>query len=414
MFHSQSRIPRGVFFRLIVPLNIMCSLILIASTSLFAGQPPRTVGFNADITGGGNGPDLSVQNISQAPNRYVGFYGSFPSVSFKARGEHSSLDSNYAFGYNWNGTDPSYETKSHSASLGYTANLNEHWKLNLADQFFMTSDVSTFKLLSGGTTDAEQFQYVFTPIFLRSSQSNVASIGMDRNFNKKSYLTINGSYSTLDYPNNSLTTGILSDQQRIAATITYNYKGERNSWSIGYSGAQMNFVSFENSRNHAAIFGFSHQFTPVLSFSIDVGPSYLETLEEVKSPVGANVTLSVKRVVRKGSFNVMFKQTSGDTSGLGSVSTYRNLDLTYNRTFGKDVSLAVTVSGFDSQGLQVNAFSARGISAGGSMAYALGRTWSLAWGGQYQHYAGYHQTADYDQKRAFMSLRYSNPELWRF
>jgi len=226
-------------------------------------------------------------------------------------------------------------------------------------------------------------------------------------------LTINGSYSTLDYPGETLTPGVLSDQKRIAAVATYTHSGEHYTWSLGYSGARFNFSIFQNSFNHSALAGYSYQFSQALSLRIDVGPSYLDSLDNVKSPVGVNVTVNLKRTVQKGSFGLTVSQTSGDTSGLGSVSTFREAGLNLNRALSRSVSISADASAFDTQGLQINSVSARGIRGGGSIGYTLGRDWSLNWGGQYQHYEGY-TTSGYDQKRLFMSLIYSKPALWRF
>jgi hypothetical protein len=118
-------------------------------------------------------------------------------------------------------------------------------------------------------------------------------------------------------------------------------------------------------------------------------------------------------MIPKGSFVLTLNQTGGGVSGLGSVSTFRDLGLNMSRTLGKTTTISANVSGFNSQGLQVNALSARGVAAGGYFGFAIARKWSLNCGGQFQHYEGYN-TPGYDQKRVFMSLRYSNPELWRF
>ncbi|HET9132057.1 MAG TPA: hypothetical protein VFO86_13970, partial [Terriglobia bacterium] len=98
---------------------------------------------------------------------------------------------------------------------------------------------------------------------------------------------------------------------------------------------------------------------------------------------------------------------------LGSVSRNRDAKLDMAHTFGRSTTISANLSGFDTNGLQVNPLSARGIAAGGNIRFLFSRDWSLNWGAQYQHYEGY-TTPGYDQKRIFMSLRYSDPELWRF
>jgi hypothetical protein len=105
------------------------------SSTLLGGQGQYSVGVNADITGGGNGPNLPGNNLAQNSDEFAVFLGTYPSLSFKARGEHSTLDSSYGFGYDRNFTDPSYETKTHNAALSFSTTLGPKWGLNLADSF---------------------------------------------------------------------------------------------------------------------------------------------------------------------------------------------------------------------------------------------------------------------------------------
>ena len=414
MFPSLERFCNALSFRRTLHLVAAVVVLFGCSIESFAGQGKYTMGVSADATGGGKSPDFAGSSVSSNFQDYAAFLATYPSLKFTARGEHSSLDSSYGFGYEKSYFDPSYETKSHSANLAFSSNLGPKWKLKLADAFSMTNDISSYRLLSGATPDSTQFQFAFTPVFARSNRSNTATADLNRIFNRKSSLTVSGTFSRLDYPSSSLTSGVLSDQKRILVAATYTHSGEHYSWSLGYSGARFNFSSFQNSFNHSAHVGYSYKFSPALSLRIDVGPSYLESLENIKSPVGVNATVTLNRNIQKnGSFALTVSQTSGDTSGLGSVSTFREASLNMNRAIGRSVSISASVSAFDTEGLQVNSLSARGGSAGGSIGYSLGREWSLNWGGQYQHYEGYN-TAGYDQKRVFMSLRYSKPEFWRF
>jgi len=413
MFPSSSRIRHASKVRFTFQMIAMVFITAYSST-LLSGQVKYSVGVTADITGGGNTPNVPTQNsFSLAP-----FIGTYPSVAFRARGEHSSLDSTYGFGYDRTFSDPTYETKTHNATLAFSSKFGPKWSFNLSDTFYKSSNISSFRLLSGATPvpDPEapdQFQYVFTPVFFNSNQSNTATVGLDRMLNKKSSLIISGSYATLYYPNASLTTGVLSDQKRISASVSFRRSGEHYSWTLGYSGARFNFAAFQNSLNHSATIGYSYQFSPALSFQITAGPSFLEGLDSVKSPLGTTVTATLNRVIPRGSLALTASHTSSETSGLGSVSRNRDLSLGMTHAFGKTSTLSANVSGFDTQGLQTNGVSARGISAGGTYGLAVSRDWSLNWGAQYQHYEGYN-TSGYDQKRLFMSLRYNKPELWRF
>jgi hypothetical protein len=390
----------------------LAAIISGSSTALLGGQGKYTLGMTADITGGGAGSTFPGTAAAQNPNTFAPFVGSYPSITFKARGEHAELDSNYGFGYEKYFTDPSYENQTHSASLAFSTPLGPKWSLSLADNFSNTSNISTYRLLSGTTVDPEQFQFAFTPIFARSNQSNTASIGLEWALNKRSSMSMNGSYSTLNYPGGPLTAGVLSDQKRISAAVSYRRSGEHYSWTVGYTGARFNFAAFQDSFDHSAIVGYSYMFSPKTSIQLSAGPSYLQSLENIKTPLGVTATATLSRMVQKGTFTLSVSQTGGGTSGLGSVSRFREALLSMTHSLGQFTRVSANVSGFNSTGLQVNPVSARGISAGGNIEFPLDRYWSLNFGGQYQHYEGYN-TAGNDYKRVFASLRYGNPELWR-
>ena len=413
MFPSCQRIFPSRTLQRCIQVFFAGALMAVFSPGIYAGQIKYNLGVDADVTGGVSGPEITGSTVSSTDYRYVAFYGTYPSLHFDARGERSTFVSSYAFGFDKYNSDPSREDRSHAASATFSTKFGPRWSLNLSDSFSMTSDISTFRLLGGVTTNPDQFQFVFTPVFVRSNRSNTANLSVEHKFNERSSLSFSGSYSTLFYPGGPVISGVLSDQQRISESVTYTHGGERNTWRVGYSGAQFIFTSFQNSRDHSGILGYSHKFSPVLSLRIDVGPSYLETLENVDTPFGMNASVSLDRTVHKGSFSLALNQTSGDTSGLGSLSTYRRATIAMSHTFGRSTTVSADISGFDSQGLQLNSASARGVAAGGSIGVGIGRGWSMNFGGQYQHYEGY-SNSGYDQNRIFMSLRYSKPDLWRF
>jgi hypothetical protein len=412
MFPSFERFRRTAGLKYTFYMSALVAIILGSSTAVLGGQGKYTLGMTADLTGGGAGPTYPGITGAQNPNTFAPFVGSYPSITFKARGEHAELDSYYGFGYEKYFTDPSYEDHTHSASLAFSTPLGPKWSFSLADNFSNTSNSSSYRLLSGTTVDPEQFQFAFTPVFARSNQSNTASIALSRAFSKRSSMSINGSYSTLNYPGGPLTNRVLTDQKRIAGTVSYIRTGEHYSWTIGYSGVRFNFAGFQDSFDHSAIVGYTYMFSPKTSIQLSAGPSYLQSLENIKSPMGVNTTVALNRMVQKGTFTLSFNQTGGGTSGLGSVSRYREAVLSMTHNLGQSMRVSANVSGFNTTGLQVNPVSARGISAGGNLEFPLDRYWSLNFGGQYQHYEGYN-TAGYDQKRIFASLRYGNPEIWR-
>jgi hypothetical protein len=206
---------------------------------------------------------------------------------------------------------------------------------------------------------------------------------------------------------------VLSDQQRISASVGYSRSSERNTWSFGYTGAQFIFTSFQNSRSHSLSVGYTRRLTQMLSLHLSGGPSYTETTEAVRHNLGANASFGIQQTVRNGSFTFNVSQSASDASGLGSVSTNRQVGLGMTRTFGRAVSVALDIAALDSKENSIRALATRSVTAGGSVGYSFARRWSVNWGGQYQRYEG-NSLFGFDQKRLFVSLRYSNPEIWRF
>jgi hypothetical protein len=73
----------------------------------------------------------------------------------------------------------------------------------------------------------------------------------------------------------------------------------------------------------------------------------------------------------------------------------------------------VNVSAFETRGRLDNGFSARGLQGAAMLGVPLTRTLSMMGGAQYQQY-DHASPYSFAQKRVFISLRYSNPNLFRF
>src|SRR5580765_2331462 len=174
MFPEFERICRVPRVRRRIQSIAFIFLVVYLSAPL-AGQGRYSVGVTADVTGGGSGPTLPGGNISQSPDNFSPYVGTYPSLAFKARGEHSSLDSTYGFGYDRHFTNPAYEARTHSATLAYSIKLGPKWAFNLADTFIQTSDISTYRLMSGSMPVPDQFQFTFTPVFVASNRNNTAT-----------------------------------------------------------------------------------------------------------------------------------------------------------------------------------------------------------------------------------------------
>jgi hypothetical protein len=71
------------------------------------------------------------------------------------------------------------------------------------------------------------------------------------------------------------------------------------------------------------------------------------------------------------------------------------------------------ISGFESDGTLDNPESMRGLAGAASIGFSISRYVSIHGGGEYQRIL---QTSlfAFTQHRVFVSLRFNNPNLWRF
>src|SRR5712671_161057 len=398
-------------FKRTTPMIIFGAFIAAASSRSAIGQEKASIGVSADITGGGNGPNVPGQVLAQSPNRFFAFAGTYPSVDFNFKGEHSAFKTTYAYGFNKNFSDPSFRTNSHSATATFSRAAGPRWKFNLTDSFAVASDMTAFNLLRGVLPEAQDFQFIFNPVFVQSTQTNTAAIGFDHVINPRTTLEFGAAHSLLNYGGDQQFPGVLSDQQRYSAHFRYAHHEQHSGWSLGYSGAQFQFSNFKDGRSHSVSAGFTHQFSAVLNMELAGGPTYIETTDAVNHHIGSNASFVLKRMVRAGTFALNYAQSSGDTSGLGAISDNQQLGVAMNHVFGKSTTFSADVSGIDTRGKVANTPRTRSISAGASVGVTMSRNWSLNWGGLYQKSIGNSLFA-FEQERVFVSLRFRNPELW--
>jgi len=392
-------------------LAVATALIAVFSTGSYAGQK-STIGISGDVTTGTNGPNASG-GASNGGSRYSAFYGSYPTIDFTSVGQRSTFETSYAFGFNRNFNASSDTTSSHSASSKFSSGLGQRWNISLSDSFEQTTNSSAFKLFRGDTSIPDSERFIFDPINAGPRRTYSGNIGMSHKISERSGLTFGGSYSQLAYLQESQFSGILSGQKRYSVNAGYNHALEHSSWSIGFSGSQFAFNSFQNSRSYSSDVGYTRELSKALSFHISGGPSYVDTQESIKHHVGVNASAGLQRAVKNGSFSIAYSQTTGDTSGLGSITDNRQASLGMSHTFSRRVSMSVDSSTFDTRGKTSTATTSRGVSAGGSVSFNVSRMLSMNWGVQYQHYAGISLFAG-DQRRIFMNLRFHNPDFWRF
>jgi len=392
---------------------VIGAIIAAVSSSSYLGQGKGSIGVGADVTGGGNGPYVPGQVLTRSKSRLFGFAATYPSVDFHAHGEHASFLATYTYGFNRSFSEPSSSSNSHAATMTFSNQAGPKWKYNFSDSFAVTSDITAFNLLRGVQPDPQEFQFIFNPVFVQSTRSNTAALGINYEVGPRSTLELGASDSMLTYGGAQQGNGILSDQQRYSAHIKYAHNGQHSGWNLGYTGAQFQFTNFNSGRSHNVSLGYTHQFSSVLKLEIAGGPSYLETKDVVNRHVGSNASLVLQRMVRAGNFSMNYAQSSGDTSGLGAISDNQQVGLAMTHTYGKSLTFSADISAIDTRGKVANTPSSRSISTGATFGVIISKKWSLNWGGLYQKSIGNSLFA-FEQERVFVSLRFRNPELWRF
>jgi hypothetical protein len=205
----------------------------------------------------------------------------------------------------------------------------------------------------------------------------------------------------------------LSNLQTISANATYTRRiNERTSWNVGYSGSYFSFDKFNSAVSTAVTVGLSSTVAKNTSVNVSAGPSRVNNLGVPGNNTSLVASLSITRKIKENNFHASISNNNATASGVGSVSNTRSLTAGISRELGRRVSVFADFSAFDGTGVVGNPFRTRGTSATANMGFSLARNLSLQGGIQYQRYTQPSPYA-YSQRRAFVSLRYSHPNLLR-
>ena len=330
-------------------------------------------------------------------------------------GARSLLNASYSYGFNRGKSHQSFKQDSHSASINFSAPLTPEWKISVAESFQETSDPASFNALRGVTADLTS-PFVFYPVAAQIvSRTNGASLGANYRFTDRSSLVLNVSHflRTYDTRAKSDISRYLLDQQNVSGTIAYNWQASRReTWSAGYTSSYSSFQSFDNTYSTDTLdVGYANEIKPGLKFDLTVGLANTRS-QLAGSYIGYNTSATLQETVKANAFTLFYTQTSGQTSGLGSLSDTRFAGLSWNHRT-PSLSEFVDISWFDTRGILGNSFSSSGFSAAANIGMPLSRKWSLQGGGQYQRYDN-KSAFGFNQKRLFVSLRYTDPALWTF
>jgi hypothetical protein len=393
---------RGVF--------VFVGICLISAPTLFAQERRYIVGTSIDFVGGGAN-SLSNSSVSVGQHM-VFFYALYPSIRIDSTGGRSLLNAAYSFGLNRTETGENLHSSTHSASLRFSTPLSQKWTIGLSDAFDQTDDAATFNGIRGVTPASEDFRFAFNPVASHVvSRSNSSSASAAYSLNDKSSLVFSGSHALRRYE--GLGQGGLSNQQYMSGSASYNRRTSKSeTWSFGYSAAYSDFSSFENSFTHTGFVGYSAELGRDLLFHIELGGAQVHNLQSRDTYAGLNTSAALRKRLRDDSFSLYYSQSAGGSSGLGSTSDTRTAGFSMSRK-GRAASLFIDISAFDSRGRFDNQYGAKAVQGSASIGIPLTPRWSFQVGAQYQYYD---KSSPYslDQKRAFLSLRYNNPTLFRF
>jgi hypothetical protein len=397
-------------------MRIIALLVLVLACSQpLDAQRVYTLGAGVDLVGGfDNNPRSGGLSLALRPsNRMEPFYGAYPSISLDILSARSALNMSYAYGWNRTDSQVILLSETHSASVTLTNQFSPRWSTNIRESFSRSDDPQTFYALRGVLPTPEGLTYVFSPVSIdQTSNSNSVSAGVEHTFDARSGLSFGGSHNLRNYS----TDGIrgLSDQQDFGANVTFTRRiSERTSWNIGYSGAYYDFSQFSEAISHAARFGMSMQVGPNTGFTWSAGASQVSSRSDSGSFGSYEASAGLQQEIRSNLFQLNYTQDNTTPSGIGSLSRNRRASLGFSRALGQSVNVFASASVFDTNAILDNTFDTRGGSATANVGFALTRQLSLQVGGQMQRYTR-PVTYQFTQKRVFISLRYSHPNLFRW
>ena len=388
-------------------------LLFLIAVQANAQDRKFSLGPRLDLVAGGGTDGGTDPHSPQQGSFYSEVY---PGMEMRSSGERDVITFSYAYGYRRTMGQPSYASNSQVGSATFSTSLNPSWKLNVSDSFQMTPNFFSFTTARGETTAPDGFRFLFSPVSTNQlTKTNTATIVTDYHWGASSSLALNVSHSLLNYPDNAAYRGILSNQHRVSESVTYSQGiAQRGIWSISYTRATATFNDFDTVRSHSLTAGYAHQIGRNLMLQVSGGPSYIESFQGSNSSSGYNAAASLRKVIKtKNTLSAYYSDATADFSGLGSVSHTRSGGFGWTQLVGKSLTTYADLSAFDTRSGIDNLYNVRGVSAAASFGIPLTRELSLNGGAQYYRYD---QTSlfGFNQKRIFISLRYSAPELWKF
>ena len=400
--------------RLTVYATLTVLLALLGFSPEAWSQRVYSVGAGVSLVGGLDNnlqPTLPLPTSDAAKRSH--FYSIYPAVSLDSSGGHSVFSANYAFGWHRTDRDVSGESSSHVASLNFSRQVGARSSVVFSDSYSLTSDIQTFYALGGVQQTPEELVFVFSPLTTNQSYTtNVAAASFSHGFSERSTLSISGQHSLRFYDtagfNNSL-----SDQHTISGTVGYSRRlSERLSWILSGTSSHYNFDNFNNALTNVVRSGFTYVLGRNTQGSFTAGPSYVRNLTTAETQLNYELVASVQHKIKENSFSFQFSHDNGST-GVGSISRTDQATVVFSRNLGRRVNVSFDATAFDSAGILDNSVDSRGVYSSGNVGVNLAKRLSLHGGVQFQRYMK-PNPYELTQKRVFVSLHYSHPNLLRF
>jgi hypothetical protein len=391
---------------------------LFAAVFLLAGlcvpayaQRSTALSASVDLVGGlDSNPGGNVIGTTTQAN---GFYSVYPALSITNRGSRSTLDLTYAFGWNQFQSELPRHSTTHTVSLAWSRNFSSRWNMTLGESFSQSDDLYSFYALRGVALVEEQLVFVFAPVATEQTvRSNRLSIAVNHDISPRSTLSFHADHTMGIYEDAGTGTG-LSDQYYATAGATYSRKvSERTSWEAGFTATRFGFDRFNGATSNVVHVGVTRVLAKDTSLRLTVGPSYVRHAGPDGANLGYQATASLTKAIERNSFHASFAQDNAMSTGLGSVSTTRTASAGFSRAFNRRVSGFADFSAFDGRAYIGNVLNSRGLSATGNVSVTLAKNLSLQGGVTFLRYS---EPAPYavTQKRVFVSLRYTQPDLLR-
>jgi hypothetical protein len=378
-------------------------------------QAQRVTSLSGSVDVGGGLDIYPTNTVNGESSVSDSFYNLSPSATISSRTARSTLSLGYAFGYNHFGNDTPRNSTSHAISLSWNRQLSTRWNMSVSDYYSLTNDLQTFYALRGLAIEDDALVLYFYPVTTNTSiGTNHISLGVNRTLSPRSQLSFSVNHSMGLYGETEEVPLVgLSDQQTISASVSYSRQlTDRMSWNVAYNGSYFSFDNFNSAISTAVIAGLTSTVAKDTTLSINAGPQRVNNLKTPGNNTSVTASISVSKRFKENNFHASIGHDNASSSGVGSVSTTRRASAGVSRSFGHRVNVFGDFSLFDGTGIVGNPFQTRGTSATANMGFTLARNLSLQGGVQFQRYTKPSPYA-YTQKRLFVSLRYSHPNLLR-